>query len=494
MIPSIAEGGKSFQGALAYYLHDRNAATQERVGWTDSVNLASRDVGTAWKEMAFTALHQGELKRQAGIKATGRKLEKPVYAYSLSWDPDERPTHAEMGRAARETLQVLGMGEHQAVLAVHTDTPHPHIHVIVNRVHPETGKVASTGKDRLKLSKWAEAYEREQGQVRVQGRVANNARRRQGEFVVDRQSRERDRAQFADWRQERQRQARAKAMQAQYRQAAGQREQAGESLKDRLRREQASAESLKERLAREQETGESLKERLQREASAAGAMRDQYRQAAGWREEAGRPGPSGQARQTDRPQDRTPDKREQARERARFETWANARRAERQNDRLEAAGQMDRRHEMARQALTDELEAFYGPGRDKAQAALSGAQARLERGGMLYRLSGRAQDDRQTVEAAKQMLQDIAQRSKEREGRLEAAQAREREVREVREQAQDRQLEQGIERARARREAEGWRRQEPQARQAGQERANDNSGSRDRGRGRERSRDFGWER
>ena len=466
MIPSIAEGGKSFQGALAYYLHDRNAATQERVGWTDSVNLASRDVGTAWKEMAFTALHQGELKRQAGMKATGRKLEKPVYAYSLSWDPDERPSHAEMGRAARETLQVLGMGEHQAVLAVHTDTPHPHIHVIVNRVHPETGKVASTGKDRLKLSKWAEGYELAQGLIRTQGRVEHNARRARGEYVIDWKSRERDRAQFATWRQDRQRQARAKAMQAQYRQAAGQREQAGESLK----------------------------ERLQREASAGQAMREQYRQAAGRREEAGRPGPSGQARQTDRPQDRTPDKREQARERARFETWASARRADRQNARLEATGQMDRRQEMARQALRDELEAFYGPDRDKTQAALSGAQARLERGGMLYRLSGGAQRDRQAVEAAKRTLRDIVQRSNERQGRLEAEQAQEREAQAVREQAQDRQLEQGIERARARREAEGWRRQEPQERQAGQERANDNGASRDQGRGRERSRDFGMER
>ena len=463
MIPHIAEGGKSFQGALGYYLHDRNAATQERVGWTDSVNLASRDVGTAWKEMAFTALHQAELKQAAGVKATGRKLEKPVYAYSLSWDPEERPTHAEMSRAARETLQVLGMGEHQAVLAVHTDTPHPHIHVIVNRVHPETGKVASTGKDRLKLSKWAEGYELAQGLIRTQGRVEHNARRARGEYVIDWKSRERDRAQFATWRQDRQRQARAKAMQAQYRQAAGQREQAGESLKDRLRRE----------------------------ASAAGAMRDQYRQAAGRREEAGRPGSSGQA---DRPQDRTPDKREQARERARFETWASARRADRQNARLEATGQMDRRQEMARQALRDELEAFYGPGRDKTQAALSGAQARLERGGMLYRLSGGAQRDRQAVEAAKRTLRDIVQRSNERQGRLEAEQAQEREAQAVREQAQDRQLEQGIERARARREAEGWRRQEPQERQAGQERANDNGGSRNHGRGRERSRDFGMER
>jgi hypothetical protein len=224
-------------------------------------------------------------------------------------------------------------------------------------------------------------------------------------------------------------------------------------------------------------------------------MREQYRQAAGRREEARRPGPSGQARQAGRQQDRaTPDKREQARERARFETWANARRADRQNARLEATSRMDRRHEMARQALRNELEAFYGPGRDEAQAALSGAQARLERGGMLYRLSGGAQRDRQAMEAVKRTLEDIRQRSEERQGRLEAAQAQEREAQAVREQAQDRQLEQGIERARARREVEGWRRREPEEREAGQERANDNGTSRDQGRGRERSRDFGWER
>jgi hypothetical protein len=197
---------------------------------------------------------------------------------------------------------------------------------------------------------------------------------------------------------------------------------------------------------------------------------------------------------SDTARQRPPEGRETAREKLRFETWADARRADRQNARLEAAGRMDRRHEMARQALRDELEAFYGPGRDEAQEALSGAQARLERGGMLYRLSGAAQRDRQAVEAAKQTLEDIRQRSEERQGRLEAAQAQEREAQAVREQTQDRQLEQGIERARARREAEGWRRQEPDERQARQERANDNGASRDQGRGRERSRDFGWER
>ncbi len=75
------------------------------------------------------------------------------------------------------------MEDQQAVLVAHNDTQHPHIHVILNRVHPETGKAASTSKDHLKLSKWAEGYERGQGKIRVQARVNHNARREKGQFV-----------------------------------------------------------------------------------------------------------------------------------------------------------------------------------------------------------------------------------------------------------------------------------------------------------------------
>ncbi len=42
------------------------------------------------------------------MKATGRKLERPVYAYSLSWHPDERPTRAEQMEAARATSPCKG--------------------------------------------------------------------------------------------------------------------------------------------------------------------------------------------------------------------------------------------------------------------------------------------------------------------------------------------------------------------------------------------------
>lgn len=113
-------------------------------------------------------MHQSDLKQAAGVKATGRKLEKPVYTYSLAWAQDETPSREDMVTAAQDSLKSLGMEDQQAVLVAHNDTQHPHIHVILNRVHPETGKAASTSKDHLKLSKWAEGYERGQGKIRVQ--------------------------------------------------------------------------------------------------------------------------------------------------------------------------------------------------------------------------------------------------------------------------------------------------------------------------------------
>ncbi len=181
--------GSSFKGAALYHLHDKRLEgetvrlTDARVAWTETVNLRTDDPEKAWRIMVATAENQATLKKTAGMKMTGRKLTKPVYTYSLAWHPDQKPSQAAMLGAAKETLQVLKMEEHQALIVCHNDTAHGHVHVIVNRVHPETGLAAKTSQDRLKLSRWAEAYERVDGKIYCQERVINNARRDQGEFV-----------------------------------------------------------------------------------------------------------------------------------------------------------------------------------------------------------------------------------------------------------------------------------------------------------------------
>lgn len=178
MVPRVAAKGRSFKGAGLYYLHDKKADTSARVAFTLTENLPTEDPELALRFMAYTAMRQDQLKAANDGARTGRKLTKPVYTYSLSWAPDEAPTQAEMIEAGRETLKVLGLDAHEVLMVAHNDEPHPHLHLIVNRVHPETGRAATLSKDHLELSKWAEEYERQQGQIRCEQRVANNNERR----------------------------------------------------------------------------------------------------------------------------------------------------------------------------------------------------------------------------------------------------------------------------------------------------------------------------
>ena len=76
--------------------------------------------------------------------ATGRKLEKPVCHYSLNWARDEKLDRQEMRRAAEASLKALGLERHQALIVPHRDGQ-PHVHVIANRVDPESGKAADWG-------------------------------------------------------------------------------------------------------------------------------------------------------------------------------------------------------------------------------------------------------------------------------------------------------------------------------------------------------------
>jgi hypothetical protein len=191
VVPKIAKRGASFKGAAAYYLHDKGAATSERVGFCVTENLPVAEPELAWRWMAYTAKHAGTLKTDAGVAASGRKLAKPVYTLSLSWSPDEAPSREEMIAAAQSALKAIGLSKCQTLFVAHNDEPHPHIHAIVNLVDPDSGKVRDPGLDRRKLSRWAEDYEKTQGQIRCEQRVENNARRDRGEPAKDTVSRSR---------------------------------------------------------------------------------------------------------------------------------------------------------------------------------------------------------------------------------------------------------------------------------------------------------------
>ncbi len=176
---------------MAYLMHDSDhATTSDRVAWTHTHNLASDDPELSWKTMAATAMSQAELKEEAGIKNTGRKSNKHVMHYTLSWHDEERKdlTRDEMVSAALASMTYIGTHEgervrkhkktgkveyairtqhadqHQAIVVCHDElNKSPHVHVMLNRVHPEHGVFVPDTYEQEKLSVWALEYRKAQG-------------------------------------------------------------------------------------------------------------------------------------------------------------------------------------------------------------------------------------------------------------------------------------------------------------------------------------------
>ncbi len=188
MVPNVSKSGSSFRGAGKYYLHDkqpkdlsgderddadrqRHLTTDDRVAFMATRNCVNDDPHLAIDEMWATAAAQNELKRANGLKLSGRKCTDPVKTISLSWHPTETPTPDQMIEAADGYLAKMGWSEHQAVYIGHNDTAHPHIHIILNRVHPETGLVLDDYKDKKRSQEWALEHEKERGHIFCEKRL-----------------------------------------------------------------------------------------------------------------------------------------------------------------------------------------------------------------------------------------------------------------------------------------------------------------------------------
>lgn len=188
MIVRFEASGTSFVGAGRYYLHDKAAdrslpkhlkpETDERVWFSDTRNCLSTKPDEALIEMWRTADDQAFLKAQAGVRAPGRRCEEPVKTMSLAWHKDDAPSPEHMIATADSFLKHMGWSEHQAVFVGHSDTEHRHVHIILNRVHPEHGRTLNDFRDQVRAQQWAHTYEKEHGKIWCENREPNAELRR----------------------------------------------------------------------------------------------------------------------------------------------------------------------------------------------------------------------------------------------------------------------------------------------------------------------------
>lgn len=131
---------------------------REKVQHRGAVNLLNLD-------------HAAQVQEMADLADAARRSPQPVQHWIMSWRPGEQPTARQADHAVRTLLKDMGLEDHQAIYALHRDTDNCHLHVAVNRVHPETERVVTVnGRFDIEIAHRAIArIEHEQGWQRERG-------------------------------------------------------------------------------------------------------------------------------------------------------------------------------------------------------------------------------------------------------------------------------------------------------------------------------------
>lgn len=80
----------------------------------------------------------------------GRKLTNPVYHISLNFAREDgvRLTDELMSEIAREYMRRMGIVNTQYIICRHTDTAHPHLHIVANRVDNDGNTISDSNDSR----------------------------------------------------------------------------------------------------------------------------------------------------------------------------------------------------------------------------------------------------------------------------------------------------------------------------------------------------------
>jgi hypothetical protein len=149
----------SFKRLCKYLTTERDADTGEPLLRGDVVlsdNLAGLDTVAVQME---------------GIAFLNPRCKDALCHYELSWPPGERPTRPQWIDCASHTLKALGYRDHQFMIVAHDDKKHFHIHIMVNKVHPETFKAHTPYRNWLTLDAAMRCLEAKYGWAHTAGQT-----------------------------------------------------------------------------------------------------------------------------------------------------------------------------------------------------------------------------------------------------------------------------------------------------------------------------------
>ena len=155
MIPVVSaprrDGLTSFQRLGHYLTEERSPSSGLMVSRGPVVisdSLLSEE--TAMLEMKATA-------------SMNPRVADPILHFQISWREGEHPDEQEWAGAAKTSIEALGFTSHQYMIAAHDNTDNFHVHVMLNRVHPETYHALNPRLSNLTLHRTARELEHKFG-------------------------------------------------------------------------------------------------------------------------------------------------------------------------------------------------------------------------------------------------------------------------------------------------------------------------------------------
>lgn len=94
----------------------------------------------------LTDTHAAQVAEMVALSCESTRSKDPIDHWVLSWRSDERPTVQQAREAVNIFIKQCGLEGHQAIWGLHDDTKNLHVHIAVNRVHPDTLKVVKINK------------------------------------------------------------------------------------------------------------------------------------------------------------------------------------------------------------------------------------------------------------------------------------------------------------------------------------------------------------
>lgn len=109
---------------------------------TEEINMQTGEVLSRGEVMISDALLSPETAaaEMKAVAAQNTRCKDSVMHIVLSWDSSEKPSVEQWKDAVNYVMDAVDMKEHQFMAVAHDDTDNYHVHIMANKVHPETYK------------------------------------------------------------------------------------------------------------------------------------------------------------------------------------------------------------------------------------------------------------------------------------------------------------------------------------------------------------------